>query len=126
MRANSRVLAFKLIFAHLFESDVKQVEQIVVQEDKFSAKEIQYANEIVGEYLEKRYHISKEIDEILENYQKERLVKVDLALIYLAMAELQLGQTAKPVVVNEVLEMAKKYSTEQSPKFINGVLAKTK
>ena len=126
MRANSRVFAFKVIFAHLFGSDAAETEKVVLEEEKLSEKELNFANEIVGAFMENRYHISKEIDEMLERYHQDRLYKVDLALIYLAMAELKCLNTPKAVVINEILEIAKKYSTEQSQKFINGVLAKTK
>ena len=125
MRANSRVFAFKIIFAHLFGSDVAETEKVVLEEENLSEKELKFANEIVGAFMENRYHISKEIDEMLERYQQDRLYKVDLALLYLAMSELKIN-TPKAVVINEVLEIAKKFSTDQSQKFINGVLAKTK
>ena len=126
MRANSRVFAFKVIFAHLFGSDLEETEKVVLEEEKLSAKELEFANEIVGAFMENRYHISNEIDEMLEKYQQERLYKIDLALIYLALAEIQYIGSPKPVVINEILEIAKRFSTPNSQKFINGVLAKTK
>ena len=126
MRSNSRVFAFKVIFAHLFESDLEETEKVVLEEEKLSAKELEFANEIVGAFIENRYHISNEIDEMLEKYQQERLYKIDLALIYLAIAEIQYIGSPKPVVINEILEIAKRFSTPNSQKFINGVLAKTK
>ena len=124
MRSNSRVFAFKVIFAHLFGSDVLETQKMILDEEKLSEKELEFANEIVGAFMENEYHLSKEIDEMLENYHRDRLFKVDLTLLYLALSELKVCKTPKQVVINEVLEMAKKFSTEKSQKFINGVLAK--
>ena len=96
-----------------------------VEEEKLSSKDLEFANEIVEAFMDNKEDFSKELDEILEHYQRDRLFKVDLALLYLALAEMKCLKTPKAVVVNEVLEIAKKYSTEKSQKFINGVLAKT-
>ena len=53
----------------------------------------------------------------------ERVYKVDLALIYLALKEIDYFDTPKKVVINEIIELAKNYSTEKSASFINGFLA---
>ena len=59
----------------------------------------------------------------LKNFDYDRLFKVDLALIYLALTEIEYCKTPKAVAINEILEMAKKYSTEKSSKFINGLVS---
>ena len=60
----------------------------------------------------------------LKGYTIERLYKIDLAIIMLAVVELKfIKETPKEVVINQAVELAKKYSTEKSPRFINGVLA---
>ena len=54
----------------------------------------------------------------------ERLYKIDLAIIILAVIEVNyVKETPKQVVINEAVELAKKFSTDKSPKFINGILA---
>ncbi|MEE1029504.1 MAG: transcription antitermination factor NusB, partial [Alphaproteobacteria bacterium] len=69
-----------------------------------------------------------EINEIissnLKGYTINRLNKIDLAIITLAVIELKfINETPKEIVINEAVELAKKYSTEKSPRFVNGVLA---
>ena len=60
----------------------------------------------------------------MKGYTIDRLYKVDLAIIILAVIEVKyVKETPKEVVINEAVELAKKFSTEKSPKFINGVLA---
>ena len=60
----------------------------------------------------------------MKGYTINRLFKIDLAIITLAVIELKfIKENPKEVVINEAIELAKKYSTEKSPRFINGVLA---
>ena len=60
----------------------------------------------------------------LKGYTIERLYKIDLAILVLAVIELNyIKENPKQVIINEAVELAKKFSTDKSPKFINGVLA---
>lgn len=71
----------------------------------------------------------KEIDDIIQkharNWDLERLVKMDKDILRIAISELlYIKDTPMKVVVDEALELAKKYSTDDSASFINGILAK--
>ena len=71
----------------------------------------------------------EEIDSIIKKYSTgwdfERLVKMDKDILRIALSELLfIKETPMKVVVDEAVELAKKYSTDDSPSFINGVLAK--
>lgn len=71
----------------------------------------------------------EEVDEIIQKYAKNwdlgRLVKMDKDILRIAIVELlYIKDAPMKVVVDEALELAKKYSTEDSAAFINGVLAK--
>ncbi|PKR86028.1 transcription antitermination factor NusB [Heyndrickxia camelliae] len=73
----------------------------------------------------------KEIDEIisnhLENWSVNRLAKVELNILRLAVYELNyVSDVPANVVINEALEISKRFGDEKSSKFINGVLAKIK
>ena len=60
----------------------------------------------------------------LKGYTINRVYKVDLAILIVAIVELNyIKENPKEVIVNEAVELAKKYSTEKSPRFINGLLA---
>ena len=59
-----------------------------------------------------------------EGYELDRIYKVDLAILVLAVYEIKYQDTPKNVVVNEAVELSKKYSTDKSYSFVNGVLAK--
>ena len=70
-----------------------------------------------------------EIDSIIKKYSTgwdfERLVKMDKDILRIALSELLfIKETPMKVVVDEAVELAKKYSTEDSSSFVNGILAK--
>ena len=70
------------------------------------------------------FTLNELISSNLKGYTIERLNKIDLAIIILAVIELNyLKENTKEVIINEAVELAKKYSTNKSPKFINGFLA---
>lgn len=84
-----------------------------------------YAVEI-AEFFQKNH---KEIDDIIQKYAKNwnigRLVKMDKDILRIAICELlYIKDAPMKVVVDEALELAKKYSTDDSASFINGILAK--
>ena len=56
-------------------------------------------------------------------YKLDRVYKIDLALAYEAVTEIKYLNTPPAVAINEVIELAKAYSTEKSPKFLNGLLS---
>ena len=57
-----------------------------------------------------------------ENWRFERLAAIDRAILRLAMHELRSANTPPKVVLNEAIELAKKFSSEGSGKFVNGIL----
>ena len=80
----------------------------------------------IAEYFQKHH---KEVDEIIQkharNWDLQRLVKMDRDILRIAIVELLFIKDAPmKVVVDEALERAKKYSTDDSASFINGILAK--
>lgn len=80
----------------------------------------------IAEYFQKNH---EEIDAIIKKYARnwdiERLVKMDKDILRIALVELlYIKEAPMKVVVDEALELAKKYSTDDSNSFINGILAK--
>jgi len=69
--------------------------------------------------------IDKHIDETAESWELGRIAKADMAIMRLAVYEiLYAGDIAASVSINEAVELAKEFSTEESGKFVNGVLGK--
>ena len=82
-----------------------------------------YAVEIVDGVVAHR----EQIDELVQTYARgwslERMPAVDRALLRIAVWEMLFNdEVDDPVAISEVVDLARKFSTDESPKFINGVL----
>ena len=125
MRKIARETVFKLLFEHSFlnESNDAGIELLMYAED---------LTEDDKEYIKRTYYgvlssidsLKEEISARLENYRIERLYRPDLMVLMLATYELENGDAPSKVVINEAVDLAKRYGTEKSGKFVNGVLAK--
>jgi len=98
-------------------------------EDKFQNilqdNDTKFAEEIIKGTIENIQHIDKLIESNTTGWTKERIAKVDLAILRLALYEIQFRDDIPDnVAINEAIELAKKYSTAESGGFINGVLGK--
>ncbi len=120
MRRQARENAFQVIFANLFLTPQDCEEKLA---ELKKTEDVDFAKQIINNFIENREILTKIIGQYLVGYELERLYKTDLALLYLALSEIKYIGTPCQVVINETLEIAKKYSTEKSAKFINGVLS---
>lgn len=69
--------------------------------------------------------IDKKIESAVKNWKLERIHKVDLSILRIAIFEMfYTTEIPYKVAINEAIELAKKYGTERSPAFINGILNK--
>lgn len=85
----------------------------------------EYINKIALTFKDKKEDIDKIIKELAFGWDIDRLFKIDKDILRIAVAELVFVKDAPhKVVIDEALELAKKYSTDDSPSFINGILAK--
>lgn len=122
MRNDARENAFKLIFESLFHEYDEQLskENLTVLKKEDDNK---FFEDIMKNFNEHKELLKEEIEKHLKNFEYDRLFKIDLAIIYLAVTEIKFCETPKAVAINEALELAKKYSTGKSSKFINGLVS---
>lgn len=66
----------------------------------------------------------KIISEYAQGWSLDRISLVDLSILRLAFYELSLNETPHSVILNEAIELAKEFSSDDAPKFINGILGK--
>ena len=122
MRSAARTNAFILIFESLFhEFDVELSKENLTELKK--DEDIKFFDDIISAFEANKETLKTDIESHLKNFSYDRVFKIDLALIYLSLTEIKYCQTPKAVAINEVLELAKKYSTEKSSKFINGLIS---
>lgn len=96
-----------------------------VPNDNMRKSDIKFAEELIKGTLEKLDDIDRMIRENTVGWSMGRIAKVDLAVLRLALYEiLYRDDIPDSVAVNEAIELAKKYSTDESGGFINGILGK--
>ncbi len=129
-RTEQREHIFRLVFGMEFHSLEELKEQIQLY---FEQEEIADAEEKAREYIAEKteaiaVHI-EEIDRMINRYsagwKTSRMNKADLSVLRLAVYEMKMDEDVPvSVAINEAVELAKKFGGEDSPAFINGVLAK--
>lgn len=72
--------------------------------------------------LKKKKIIDAKIQKAAPMWPIEKLNKIDLAILRLSVYELEYTKTPPKVIIDEAVELAKEFATENSPAFINGVL----
>ncbi|MCF2641938.1 transcription antitermination factor NusB [Roseburia hominis] len=114
---------FRMEF-HNKEEYEKQLE-LLFETEEMSDEDKTYAkNKIldIGEHIEE---IDAAINEVAKGWKTSRMAKVDLTIIRLAVYEIRYEEEIPTkVAINEAVEMAKKYGTDTSSSFVNGILAK--
>ena len=94
-------------------------------QDSLNTNDIRFSQEIIRGTLDKLEYIDQLLQSNITGWTKERIAKVDLAILRLALYEIFFrDDIPDSVSINEALELAKKYSTDESSGFINGVLGK--
>ena len=127
-RRSARKNAFFLLFQMDFSeaAEFEQVKEIFFAEKEEPVEEADKAF-ILSEVEGVHEHMA-EIDGLIEQSAKgwdlSRMNKVDLAILRLAVYEMKWGETPVGVAINEAVELAKKFSSDEAPAFINGVLGK--
>ena len=117
-RSSARELAFKTIYSKFFNAEDNEDLENADNEG------LEFTSKILKSFAANYTEINEIISTHLKGYTIERLYKIDLAIITLAVIELKfIKENPKEVIINEAVELAKKYSTEKSPRFVNGVLA---
>ena len=100
-----------------------EVAELSILSDRNDVKK--YVELIFRTYKDKKQEIDNIIKQYAIGWDIERLFKIDKDILRIAIIELVYIKDAPvKVVIDEALELAKKYSTDESPSFINGILAK--
>ena len=125
-RSAMRELAFKLVYEIEVqkESEEEQLEIFIENNDIMDEKVVEYLKDIKKGIKENEDEINRLITSNLkDNWSLNRISKINLSLIKLAIYEMVYQNLPYKVAVNEVVELAKKYADESAPVFINGILA---
>ena len=125
-RSQIREVAFLFIYGSEIQKELEpsQVEEFLENNEIEDEKAKEYVLDIANGIKENETQITKCIEENLKsNWQIDRISKVSLALLKVAIYEIQYKKLPYKAIINEVVELAKKYGDDNSKQFINGVLA---
>ena len=125
-RSAMRELAFKLIYEIEIQkqNDEDQLEIFLENNEINDEKVVEYLKDIQNGIKENESEINSLITSNLkENWSLNRISKINISLIKIAIYEMVYKKLPYKVAINEVVELAKKYADESAPVFINGILA---
>ena len=121
-RPIAREAAMQLVFEQIF-GGVGETETLVDLIDyQPSENDRAYIDMVVSGVREHEKELDAEISACLRGWTIDRLSRVDLAILRLSVFELKHGDIPAAVSINEAIELTRKYSSEQSCPFVNGVL----
>lgn len=127
-RSELREHIFRVIFRIEFneiEEMQEQTELYLEELEQAKEKEKQYIQNKSKAVIEKLSEIDAALNEHTSGWKTSRMNKADLAILRLAVYELTWDdEVPDGVAINEAVELGKRYSSEDGPSFINGVLAK--
>ncbi len=123
MRALAREVAFKKVYESMFTENQDDLQSFFDLENLTKEDDKNFAETLVFLYFENKIKIDEIISENLRDYSLDRIYRIDRAIISVAVTELLFyKKTALGIVINEAVELAKKYGTEKSYSFVNGIL----
>ena len=127
-RRELREQIFKMLFrAEFYEKDdlPEQLSMFFEELDKKEEKDTAYIQTKFQDIMEHLSEIDRLINEAAKGWKTSRMGKVDLTLIRLAVYEIKYEEDIPTgVAINEAVELAKSYGTDDSASFVNGILAK--
>ena len=128
MRKNAREAVYKLLFSLQFNDKFDDNYKLFIYgEEKLSSEDIQFADNLLTAYFENEVEINEVISKLSNGYKLERIYSTDKCALQLAIAEMTyLSGIPHIVTISEAMELIRRYSTKDSPNFVNGILAEYK
>lgn len=122
MRSYAREVAFCKVYTYImcsdYDGDFSQFDS-----DKLTEEDLAFAESLIKGVIENKPELDGIVAQLSHAFKLERIYRPDLAALELALYEMKNCDTPHPVVINEVVGIAKKYSTEKSVSYVNGILA---
>jgi len=123
-RTLARSVAFQLLFLKDLNADSEEEWISAFLSENLPANEEihRFARQLITGVREQLAELDQKIGEQSKNWTLPRMSATDRNILRLALYELTFLQTPKPVVINEAIELAKKFGSAESPAFVNGIL----
>ena len=122
MRSYAREVAFCKIYSYLM-TGVEDVDFSQFDQSKLDEEDLAFATKLVSGVVSEKPELDKIVSELSRSFKLARIYRPDLAALEMALYEMRNLDTPHPVVINEAVTIVKKYSTDKSVGFVNGILA---
>ena len=127
-RKRSREIAMELLFSmEISKNSYEETIECFVEDYEMDLKtiDLEYIKEVMKSVVDHKEEIDEIIKNSLINWNIDRVSKVNLTIVRLAIAEmLYINDVPEVVAINEAIELTKKYSDDKSVSFVNGALDK--
>ncbi|MEE8589488.1 MAG: transcription antitermination factor NusB [Sulfurimonadaceae bacterium] len=122
-RHHARMAVVSLLYAYdLGNKSIADYTDEILEDKKIRNKQKEFALELFRGVMDNLPSVDEAIIKHLKDWDFERLGSVERATLRLGAYEIMNTELDSAVVINEAIEVSKAFGTEQSPKFINGVL----
>ena len=123
LRHKSREFALQMLFEwDMARQKPARIEQHFWKSARAADSTRTFANQLFEGAITEADSSDRLVEKLSENWRLDRLAAVDRNILRLAIYELRSGTAPPKVVIDEALELAKKFSSAESPSFLNGVL----
>ena len=123
LRTKAREFAMQMLFQwDMSQQDPLRLEAKFWKSAKAAEKTRAFANELFEGAAKAVGALDETIAKHCENWRFERLAAIDRAILRVTIHEMSAAETPPKVILNEAVELAKKFSSEESGAFVNGVL----
>jgi N utilization substance protein B len=122
-RHHARMAVVSLLYAYdLGNQSISEYSDEILEEKKIRNKQREFAQSLFRGVMDNLENIDSAIVKNLKDWDFERLGSIERATLRLGAYEILYEGLDSAVIINEAIEITKSFGTEQSPKFINGVL----
>jgi len=123
LRRKSREFALQMLFEwDMTRQKPARVEQLFWKSARAADSTRQFANQLFEGAVAAADSADSLVSKLSENWRLDRLAAIDRSILRLGIYELKSGTAPPKVVIDEALELAKKFSSEEAPAFLNGIL----
>ena len=123
LRRKSREFALQMLFEwDMTRQEPARLEKLFWKTARAEASTRQFADELFEGAVGQAGAIDQLVERLSENWRLDRLAAIDRNILRLAIYELRSAATPPRVVIDEALELAKKFSSAEAPGFLNGIL----
>ncbi len=125
-RREIREEIFKLLFEkELTDNNVeKRIEETIKENNIRKEEHIEFLKSYINDIIANEDILIEKIKEILDGWTYERLGTLEKVLLKISFYEIIIKEVGYEIAINEAVELAKKYSYDDTKEFLNGILAK--